>query len=105
MIMKQKLFTRPFVCTKGFQPSYTQPDACMTIGEMIERHIFEASDHSSEAVVDEDINNPLPYDSDLTDMKTPYQDGEFYSSVRRSISSEFDPNPNNLPTGANEKDS
>lgn len=85
-----------------YDDSYVIPDQSMTIGDMVDRNILgqSISDHSDEAILDDNFDEPLRYDTDLTDVKTPYQDKEYLDDLHRrahSISSgSIDPNPNNL---------
>lgn len=104
--MESKTFIRASRGAK-YPPSYTQPDQSMTIGDLIERHLdgSSVSNHQSEAVEDTNVESPMCYDNDLTDVPTVYQDGDYFAALetaRRSISTEsIDVNPRNL--SSNEK--
>lgn len=90
-----------------YDDAYTLPDQSMTIGDLIERHmdIGSVSNHESEMVEDTNVEFPMRYDSDLTDIPTVYQDGEYFNmleTARRSfVDGSQDPNPKNL--NSNEK--
>lgn len=99
--MELKTFIRgvkPYI----YPESFTQPDESMSIGEMIERHIGadSVSNHESEAYEDVNIENPMRYDFDLTDVPTKYQDGDYFNyleRMRKGISTDaLDNNPKNL---------
>lgn len=87
---------------KGYEDDYTIPDQGLTIGDMIERHLDSGavSNHSHEVMEDTNIDEPMRYDSDLTDVKTIYQDKEYFDDLaakRTHISQgAIDYNPKNL---------
>lgn len=88
--------------TFEYDDQYLIPDQSMTIGEMIDRHIDNqsVSNHENEAVDDPNLDSPLRYDSELTDVKTKYQDKDYFEALdtmRRSIGAgALDSNPKNL---------
>lgn len=89
-----------------YDDSFVIPDQSMTIGDMIERHVDSqsVSNHQNEAMEDVNLDNPFRYDSDITDVRTRYQDQEYFDDLQRRANSigagAVDPNPNNL---SNEK--
>ena len=102
--MNKKTFLRSVRSDFVYPDLYTQPDQSLTIGEIIERHVDAGtvSNHESEAYEDTNIDNPMRYDMEITDVPTVYQDGEHFDtleSMRRSyVDAALDPNPNNQPS-------
>lgn len=100
MYNKNPKSIRQSVGSTGYPSSYTQPDQAMSIGELIERHLDagEVSNHESQAVEDLNIDSPMRIDTDLTDVKTRYQDPEYFNDLEmmaRGISADtIESNPN-----------
>lgn len=106
--MKIRQNLRTNVTSTVFCDDYVQPDQSMTIGDLLQRHIdsTEISNHMAEAVEDVNIDSPMRYDTELTDIPTKYQDKDYFDrleSMHKSISSPsaIDNNPNNLNSSSN----
>lgn len=93
---------KPSEYFKGYCNDYLVPDQALTIGQIIERHLdsSQVSNHQNEVMEDVNIESPFRYDSDLTDVKTKYQDKDYFEEMeyRRNHIGDgsFDYNPKNL---------
>lgn len=99
-------YKKPFVRDSKnhfeYHDDYTIPDQSRSIGDLLERHMSldGVTNHENEAVVDTDIDSPMRYDTELTDIPTKYQDKEYFDhleSLRKGVSQgSLDTNPRNL---------